>query len=142
MEFCRMELRSIDLQASVENITPSGSYISNRAYLWKKLNKTPYELYKGRKPNLSHLHVFGCKCFIHNNGKDNLGKFDAKADEGIFLGYSNRSRAYRVFNIRTRIVEESIHVAFYESKSDKSKDDDDEENVLKNQFFSKTLRFN
>ncbi|KAI9110191.1 hypothetical protein K1719_018633 [Acacia pycnantha] len=36
----------------------------------KKLEKTPYELYKGRKPNLAHLQIFGCKCFIHNNGKD------------------------------------------------------------------------
>src|ERR1044072_8308269 len=55
------------------------------------LKKTPYEIYKGRKPNISHLHVFGCKCFVHNNGKDNLGKFDAKSDEGIFLGYSKLS---------------------------------------------------
>ncbi|XP_050918770.1 uncharacterized protein LOC127136225 [Lathyrus oleraceus] len=37
------------------------------------LNKTPYELLKGRKPNVSHLHIFGCKCFILNNGKENLG---------------------------------------------------------------------
>ena len=79
-------------------------YISNRAYLRKKLNKTPYEIYKGRKPNLTHLHIFGCKCFVHNNGKNNLGKFDPKSDKGIFLGYSNRSKAYRVFNKRTRIV--------------------------------------
>ena len=52
------------------------------------LKKTPYELYKGRKPNISHFRVFGYKCFILNNGKDNLGKFDSEADEGIFLGYS------------------------------------------------------
>ena len=62
-------------------------YISNQAYLRKKLDKTPYELYNGRKPNLAHLHIFECKCFVHNNGKDNLGKFDPKSDEGIFLGY-------------------------------------------------------
>ena len=43
---------------------------------------SPYELYNGRKPNISHLHVFGCKCFVLNNGKDNIGKFDAKSDEG------------------------------------------------------------
>ena len=73
-------------------------YISNRAYIHKKLDKTPYELYKGRKHNLSHLHIFGCKCFIHNNGKDNLRKFNPKSDEGIFFGYSNRSKAYRVYN--------------------------------------------
>lgn len=63
-------------------------YVLNRAVIRPILMKTPYELYKGRKPNISHLRVFGCKCFIHNNGKDNLGKFDAKSDEGNFLGYS------------------------------------------------------
>jgi len=60
------------------------------------LKKNPYELYKGRKPNISHLRVFGCKCFILKNGKDSLEKFDAKADEAIFLGYSLHSKAYRV----------------------------------------------
>ena len=47
-----------------------------------------------------------------NNGKDSLGKFDAKSDEAIFLDYSTSSKAFRVFNKRTLIVEESIHVAF------------------------------
>ena len=63
-------------------------YVLNRIFIRPILNKTPYELLRGRKPNVSHLHVFGCKCFILNNGRDNLGKFDAKADEGIFLRYS------------------------------------------------------
>ena len=49
-----------------------------------------------------------------NNGKDNLGKFDARSDEGIFLGYSTSSKAYRIFNKRTQLVEESIHVIFDE----------------------------
>ena len=64
---------------------------------------------------MSHLRVFGCKCFILNNGKDKLGKFDAKVDDGISLGYSSNSKAYRVFNKRTLTVEESIHVAFDET---------------------------
>jgi len=52
---------------------------------------------------------------VLNNRKDKLGKFDAKADDGIFLGYSSNSKAYRVFNKRTLTVEESIHVAFDET---------------------------
>src|SRR5215467_12526228 len=92
-------------------------YISNKAYIRTKLGKTPYELYKGRKPNLAHLHIFRCKFFIHNNDKENLGKFDSKSDEGLFLRYSNRSKAYRVFNKRTCTVEESIHVVFDELDS-------------------------
>ncbi|KAH9697387.1 hypothetical protein KPL71_023585 [Citrus sinensis] len=46
---------------------------------------------------------------------DNLGKFDPKSDVGIFLGYSNSSKAYRVYNKRTLVVEESMHVTFDES---------------------------
>jgi len=79
------------------------------------LKKTPYELFKGRKPNVSHLKVFACKCFILNNDKDNLGKFDSKADEGIFLGYSFHGHAYRAYNKRIMLVEESIHIAFDET---------------------------
>ena len=75
-----------------------------------------YELWNNRKPKISYLRVFGCKCFILNT-KDNLGKFDFKADEGIFLGYSTSSKAYRIFNKRTLVVEESMHVVFYESNS-------------------------
>ncbi|KAH9658467.1 CCHC-type domain-containing protein [Citrus sinensis] len=58
----------------------------------------------------------------HSKGKiigignvDNLGKFDPKSDVGIFLGYSNSSKAYRVYNKRTLVVEESMHVTFDES---------------------------
>ncbi|KAH9658168.1 hypothetical protein KPL70_023385 [Citrus sinensis] len=78
------------------------------------LNKTPYELWKDRKPNIGYFKVFGCKCFILNT-KDNLGKFDPKSDVSIFLGYSNSSKAYRVYNKRTLVVEESMHVTFDES---------------------------
>ena len=53
--------------------------------------------------------MFGSKCYILND-QENLGKFDAKSDEGIFLGYSTTSRAYRVFNKRTKTIMESINV--------------------------------
>ena len=76
----------------------------NRALIRFILKKTPYELYNGRKPSISHLHVFGCKCFVLNNGKDKLGKFDAKSDEGIFLGYSLHSKTFRIYNKRTMII--------------------------------------
>jgi len=103
----------------------------NRVVIWPIVKKTPYELFKGRKLNISHLKVFGYKCFILNNGKDNFGKFDSKTDEGIFLGYSLHSHAYRVNNRRTMVVEESMHVAFDETdhkvqKSIKITADDDE----------------
>ncbi|KAI4332173.1 hypothetical protein L6164_017103 [Bauhinia variegata] len=90
-------------------------YILNKCLIWPILKKTPYELWKGRKPNVSYFRAFGCIYYIHNNGKNVLGKFDAKSDEGICLGYSLTSKAYRVYNKRTRLVEESMHVVFNES---------------------------
>lgn len=93
-------------------------YVLNRVTLRPKLKKTPYELWKGRKPNISYFKVFGSKCFILNT-KDNLDKFDSKSDVGIFLGYSSSSKAYRVYNNRTLCLEESMHVAFEETQNDK-----------------------
>ena len=90
-------------------------YVINRVSIRPMLSKTPYELYKGRKPNISHLRSFGCKCFILHNGKHPIGKMDVKSDEAIFMGYALNSKAYRVFNKTTLIVEESIHVVFDET---------------------------
>ena len=96
-------------------------YIINRAMIRPLLKKTSYELLNGKKPRIDYLRVFGCKCFVHNNDKERLGKFDARSDEAIFLGYSLTSKAYRVFNKRTLKLEESIHVVFKESSSHKEK---------------------
>ena len=79
-------------------------YIMNRALIRPILKKNQYELYKRRKLNISHLHVFVCKCFMLNNDKENLGKFDAKFDEGIFLGYSLHSKTFRIYNKITMII--------------------------------------
>ena len=62
-------------------------YIMNRAFIRPISNKTLYELYFGRKPNISHFHIFGCKCYVHNNDKDNLDKFDPKSNETWFIRY-------------------------------------------------------
>ncbi|KAH9657971.1 hypothetical protein KPL70_023296 [Citrus sinensis] len=87
---------------------------SNSGYKRPNLNKTPYELWKDRKPNIGYFKVFGCKCFVLNT-KDNLGKFGPKSYVGIFLDYSSSRKAYRVYNKRTFVVEESMHVTFDES---------------------------
>ncbi|KAK0577488.1 hypothetical protein LWI29_033847 [Acer saccharum] len=71
--------------------------------------QTSYELWKGKKPNMSYFHTFGSKCYILND-RDHLGKFDAKSDVGLFLGYAINSRAYRVFNLTTKTIMESINV--------------------------------
>jgi len=105
-------------------------YVLNRVLIRPILKKTLYELFRGRKPNLSHLKVFGYKCFILNNGKDSLGKFDSKSDEGIFLHYSQHGHAYRVYNNRTVLVEEFVHVNFDETNQvmqERSKTCEDDE---------------
>ena len=102
-------------------------YILNRVLVRPLLTKTPYELWNNKKPNVSYFKVFGCKCFILNE-KDNLGKFDAKSDEGIFLGYSWISKAFHIFNKRTLIIEESIHVVFNKISEIRKNDFDDNVN--------------
>ncbi|KAJ9565666.1 hypothetical protein OSB04_001632 [Centaurea solstitialis] len=68
-------------------------YTQNRSLIVKRFRRTPYELFRNRKPSIEHLHIFGCVCYILNN-IDNLGNFDSKSDDGIFLGYSSISKTY------------------------------------------------
>nr|GEY16591.1 hypothetical protein [Tanacetum cinerariifolium] len=90
-------------------------YVQNRFLVNKSQNKTPYELFNGRTPAIRFLKPFGCHVMILNT-LDNLGKFEAKGDEDYFIGYSMSSKAFRVFNKRTNIVEENLHVDFLENK--------------------------
>ncbi|GJX11159.1 retrovirus-related pol polyprotein from transposon TNT 1-94, partial [Tanacetum coccineum] len=90
-------------------------YVQNRVLVVKPHNKTPYELFRGFKLALSFMRPFGCHVTILNT-LDNLGKFDGKSDEGFFVGYSLSSKAFRVYNTRTRRVEENLHIGFLENK--------------------------
>ncbi|GJR92247.1 putative ribonuclease H-like domain-containing protein [Tanacetum coccineum] len=85
-------------------------YVQNRVLVVKPHNKTPYELFRGFKPALSFMRPFGCHVTILNT-LDSLGKFDGKSDEGFFVGYSLSSKAFRVYNTRTRRVEENLHIS-------------------------------
>ncbi|KAK1692302.1 hypothetical protein QYE76_008999 [Lolium multiflorum] len=88
-------------------------HATNRLYFRKGLEKTPYEILTGNKPNVSYFKVFGCKCYILV--KDTrLSKFDSRAQEGIFVGYATDSHAYRVFNKSSGRVVESCDVTFDE----------------------------
>ncbi|KAK1653556.1 hypothetical protein QYE76_071361 [Lolium multiflorum] len=87
---------------------------SNRLYLRKGLNKTPYEILTDNKPNISYFKVFGCKCFYKIKGV-RLSKFAPKALEGIFVGYSAESHTSRVFDISSKIIIESCSVKFEEN---------------------------
>src|SRR5919109_506390 len=88
-------------------------HVSNRIFLRAFKKKTCYELFHGRSPKVSHFRVFGCKCFILKKG--NLDKFESRSHDGIFLGYANHSRAYRVLNIETNQIMKACEVTFDET---------------------------
>ena len=80
-------------------------------------NKTSFEKHslrviQSKEPNILYFRPFGCICFVHNHGMDNIVKFDARGDKAIFLGYALNWKAYRVYSLRTKVLEESIHVIF------------------------------
>ncbi|GKF22534.1 ribonuclease H-like domain-containing protein, partial [Tanacetum coccineum] len=89
-------------------------YVLNRVLVIKPHNKTPYELIRGRNPLINSMKPFGCPVTILNT-RDHLGKFHGKANERFFVGYSVVSKAMKVFNKRTRIVEETLNIRFLEN---------------------------
>ncbi|GJR22677.1 putative ribonuclease H-like domain-containing protein [Tanacetum coccineum] len=95
-------------------VVNTACYVQNRVLVVKPHYKTPYEPFHGRTPTLSFMRPFGCPVTILNT-IDHLGKFDGRADEGFFVGYSLNSKAFRVFNSRPRIVEENLHIRFSEN---------------------------
>ncbi|GKB76692.1 retrovirus-related pol polyprotein from transposon TNT 1-94, partial [Tanacetum coccineum] len=88
-------------------------YTQNRSLIHTRHNKTPYELVHDKKPDLTFLRIFGALCYPTNDSED-LGKFQAKADIGIFVGYAPSRKGYRIYNKRTRRLMETIHVTFDE----------------------------
>nr|GEW17969.1 integrase, catalytic region, zinc finger, CCHC-type, peptidase aspartic, catalytic [Tanacetum cinerariifolium] len=96
----------------VEEIN-TACYTQNRSLIHLRYNKTSYELMQDKKPDLSFFHVFGALCYPTNNN-DDLGKLDAKADIGIFVGYAPAKKAFRIYNKRTHKIIETINVTFDE----------------------------
>ncbi|GKA24429.1 putative ribonuclease H-like domain-containing protein [Tanacetum coccineum] len=90
-------------------------YVLNRVLVTRPQNKTPYELLIGKPPSISFMRPFRCPLTILNT-LDPLGKFDGKSDEGYLLGYSTSNKAFRVYNKRTKRVEESLHIDFLEDQ--------------------------
>ncbi|GJU74941.1 putative ribonuclease H-like domain-containing protein [Tanacetum coccineum] len=111
-EFC--EQKGIKREYSAE-VVNTACYVRNRVIIIKPHKKTPYELFRGRTPALRFMRPFRCHVSILNT-LDHLGKFNGKFDDGFFVGYSMTSKAFRVYNIRTRRVEENLHIRFLEDK--------------------------
>nr|GEV62646.1 hypothetical protein [Tanacetum cinerariifolium] len=96
-------------------VVNTACYIQNRVLVTEPHNKTPYELLLGRTPSIGFMRPFGYPVTILNT-LDLLGKFDGKANEEFLVGYSVSSKAFRVFNSRTQIVKDTLHINFLENK--------------------------
>jgi hypothetical protein len=88
-------------------------YISNQIFLRSFLHLTPFDLRFGRKPSVSHLRPFSCKCFVLKCG--NLDKFESRSFDDILVGYTPHGRSYRVYNLETNTIVESYDVTFNET---------------------------
>nr|GEW36148.1 hypothetical protein [Tanacetum cinerariifolium] len=88
-------------------------FTQNSSLVIPRHEKTPYHIINDRKPSVKFFHIFGSLCYIVRDC-ENLDKMKEKGDACIFVGYSTKSRAYRVFNKRTRVIVETIHVNFDE----------------------------
>ncbi|GJZ61657.1 putative ribonuclease H-like domain-containing protein [Tanacetum coccineum] len=96
-------------------VVSTACYVLNRVLVTKPQNKTPYELITSKIPIISYIRPFGCHVTILNT-IDHLGKFEEKADEGFLVRYSLSSKAFRVYNLETKRVEENLHIQFLENK--------------------------
>ncbi|GKC35460.1 ribonuclease H-like domain-containing protein [Tanacetum coccineum] len=107
-EFCKK--KGIKKEFSIAR-TPQQNGVAERR------NRTLIEAARtiGRTHALSFMRPFGCPVTILNT-LDYLGKFDGKSNEGLFIRYSMNSKAFSVYNIRTRKVEENLHIRFLEDK--------------------------
>nr|GEU89042.1 hypothetical protein [Tanacetum cinerariifolium] len=111
-QFCGM--KGIKREFSAEEVN-TACYVQNRVLVTKPHNKTPCELLHDRTPSIGFTRPFGCPVTILNT-LDSLGKFEEKVDEGFLVRYYVSSKAFRVFNSITCIVQETLHVNFLENK--------------------------
>ena len=94
-------------------------YRLNRVQLRKCMEKIPCELWFGHSPLLKYFRIFGSKCYVKRN--DDVGMFDQRSDEGMFLGYSLKSKASRCFNYRTKTIVDCANVRIDEKFGTKEK---------------------
>ena len=104
-------------------------HILNKAHLRPNNDKTPYHLWFGRPATIKHFKVFGSKCYIKNND-ENLGKYDDRVDEGIFLGYATDSKGYICYNKRLHRMVDCIDVKIDEECHENTNQRNDNESCL------------
>ena len=83
------------------------------------MENKPYEIWFGHSPLVKYFIIFGRKCYIKRD--DDIGKFDSRSDEGMFLGYSLKRKEYKYFNHRTKTIIECENVKIDENFGTKEK---------------------
>ncbi|GJZ79047.1 putative ribonuclease H-like domain-containing protein, partial [Tanacetum coccineum] len=114
-EFKNAKLIELCGEKGIKRDYSTACYVLNYLPITNPHNKTPYELISGKVPQIGHLKPFGCQVTILNTS-DHLGKFEGKADEGYLVGYAPNSKAYRVYNLTNKRVEETMNLRFLEDK--------------------------
>ncbi|KAK3021989.1 hypothetical protein RJ639_045684 [Escallonia herrerae] len=90
------------------------AYLINRMPLSVLQNRTPYEVLFGEVPDYDHLRTFGCLCYGHMNGKPH-DQFTPRSKSGIFVGYPNGQKGYRIYDLESKVIYSSRDVQFFES---------------------------
>lgn len=103
---------SRDLWAEAIN---TANYVKNRSPTKAVKHMTPEEAWTGKKPNISHLKIFGCKAMVHIP-KSKRSKFDAKSEEKFFVGYGENTKGYRVIDPVTKKISFVRDVIFLENE--------------------------
>ena len=116
-EAAKAMMYEIDLPISLwAEATRTVMYIQNRCLHAILKDKTPKEIFTGEKPEVGHLRIFGCQVYIHVS-KEKRMKMEPSGNKGVFVGYSETSKAYRIYIPGTRLIEVSRDVTFYEDSS-------------------------
>ncbi|GBP23594.1 Retrovirus-related Pol polyprotein from transposon TNT 1-94 [Eumeta japonica] len=96
--------------------TNTAVYLQNRIVAATLDNKTPFELWTGSKPDISHIRIFGSTVMVHV-AKEKRRKWDKKAVKCILMGYPDNIKGYRVYNPETRNISTSRDVIIIEKES-------------------------
>ena len=97
MEAARAMLHDQDLPMHIwAEAARTTVYVQNRTPHRVLENKTPEKVFSGKKPEVSHLRIFGCPVYIHIP-KEKRTKLYPSGKKGVFMGYSESSKAYRIY---------------------------------------------
>jgi len=114
MARCLMQTKKLHYMYWAEAVKIA-NYILNRCSTSAVDGKTPYEAWYDKKPTVRHFKVFGCLAYAHVP-KEHRKKLDAKSEPCVFIGYSDESKAYRLYNPKTKRTLVSRDVTFEEGK--------------------------